>query len=47
MEGFLHAAAELAASGQIGMEPVLAIAAQHGIELLDPIPSIPTAGEHL
>jgi len=47
MEGFLHAAAELAASGQIGMEPVLAIAAQHGIELLGPIPSIPTAGEHL
>jgi len=46
MEGFLHAAAELAASGQIGMEPVLAIAAQHGIELLGPIPSIPTAGEH-
>ena len=41
MEGFLHAAAELAASGEVGMEPVLAIAAQHGIELLGPIPSIP------
>jgi mannose-6-phosphate isomerase-like protein (cupin superfamily) len=41
MEGFLHAAAELAASGQTGMEPVLAIAAQHGIELLGPIPSVP------
>jgi mannose-6-phosphate isomerase-like protein (cupin superfamily) len=40
MEGFLHAAAELAASGQTGMEPVLAIAAQHGVELLGPIPSI-------
>ena len=41
MEGFLHAAAELAASGQTGMEPVLAIAAQHGIELHGPIPSVP------
>ena len=40
MEGFLHAAAGLAASGQTGMEPVLAIAAQHGIELLGPILSI-------
>jgi mannose-6-phosphate isomerase-like protein (cupin superfamily) len=40
MEGFLHAAAALAASGQIGMEPVLAIAAQHGVELLGPVPAI-------
>jgi mannose-6-phosphate isomerase-like protein (cupin superfamily) len=41
MEGFLHAAAELAASGQAGVEPVLAMAAQRGIELLGPMPSIP------
>jgi mannose-6-phosphate isomerase-like protein (cupin superfamily) len=40
MEGFLRAAAELATSGQAGMEPVLAIAAQHGIELLGPAPFI-------
>jgi hypothetical protein len=41
MEGFLHRAPQLAASGGVGMEPVLAIAAEHGIELLGPIPSIP------
>jgi mannose-6-phosphate isomerase-like protein (cupin superfamily) len=40
MEGFLRAAAVLAASGQTGIEPALAVAAQHGIELLGPAPSI-------
>jgi hypothetical protein len=40
MEGFLRAAAALAASGQTGIEPALAVAAQHGIELLGPAPSI-------
>jgi hypothetical protein len=40
MEGFLRAGAALAASGNPGMEAVLAIAAQHGIELLGPIPAV-------
>jgi hypothetical protein len=39
MEGFLRAGAVLAADGNPGMEAVLAIAAQHGIELLGPIPA--------
>ena len=40
MEGFLRAGAALAASGNSGMEAVLAIAAQYGIELLGPIPAV-------
>ncbi len=39
MEGFVRAAAALAADGSPSMDAVLAIAAQHGIELLGPIPS--------
>lgn len=39
MEGFLRAGAALAAGGNPGMDAVLAIAAQHGIELLGPIPA--------
>jgi hypothetical protein len=37
MEGFLRAGAALAAGGNPGMDAVLAIAAQHGIELLGPV----------
>jgi quercetin dioxygenase-like cupin family protein len=40
MEGFSRAAAELAAHGSPSMEAVLAIASQHGIELLGPIPEL-------
>jgi mannose-6-phosphate isomerase-like protein (cupin superfamily) len=40
MEGFLRAGAALAAGGNPGMDAVLAIAAQHGIELLGPIPAV-------
>ena len=39
MEGFMRAAAALAADGDPGMDAVLAIAAQHGIELLGPVPA--------
>ncbi len=38
MEGFSRAAAALAADRAPSMDDVLAIAAQHGIELLGPIP---------
>lgn len=38
MEGFTRAAAALAAAGQPSMEAVLAIAEEHGIEMLGPIP---------
>jgi mannose-6-phosphate isomerase-like protein (cupin superfamily) len=38
MEGFLRAGAALAADGNPGTDAVLAIAAQHRIELLGPIP---------
>ncbi|WP_210767641.1 cupin domain-containing protein [Cellulomonas humilata] len=38
MEGFSRAAAALAAQGSPSMEDVLAIAAEHGIELLGPVP---------
>lgn len=38
MEGFLRAGAALAADGSPDMEALLAIAAQHGIELLGPVP---------
>lgn len=38
MENFSRAAAALAADGNPSMEAVLAIAADHGIELLGPIP---------
>jgi hypothetical protein len=37
MEGFLHAAAALAARGDTSMDAVLRIATQHGIELLGPV----------
>jgi mannose-6-phosphate isomerase-like protein (cupin superfamily) len=40
MEGFLRAGAALAAGGDSGMDAVLAIAAQHGVELLGPIPDV-------
>lgn len=40
MEGFSRAAAALAAEGSPSMDDVLAIAAQHGIEILGPIPSL-------
>jgi hypothetical protein len=39
MEGFMRAAAALAADGDPGMDAVLAIATQHGIELLAPVPA--------
>jgi len=39
MEGFLRAGAALAAEGNPGMDAVLAIAAQHGIEITGPVPS--------
>lgn len=38
MEGFTRAAAALATQGAPSMDAVLAIAEQHGIELLGPIP---------
>jgi hypothetical protein len=41
MEGFLRAGAALAAQGDPSMDAVLTIAAQHGIELLGPIPAVP------
>ncbi len=40
MEGFCRAAAALAVDGAPSMEAVLAVAAQHGIDLLGPIPSV-------
>ncbi|WP_421742250.1 cupin domain-containing protein [Cellulomonas sp.] len=39
MEGFSRAAAALATNGSPSMEAVLAIAAEHGIELLGPVPT--------
>lgn len=39
MEGFTRAAATLAASGEPTMDDVLAIAQEHGIELLGPVPA--------
>jgi hypothetical protein len=39
MEGFLRAGAALAAEGNPGMDAVLAIVAQHGIEITGPVPS--------
>jgi hypothetical protein len=41
MEGFLRAGAALAAEGDPGMDAVLAIAAQHGIEIIGPVPAVP------
>lgn len=40
MEGFIRAAAALAAHGEPTMEAVLGIAADHGIDLLGPIPEL-------
>ena len=40
MEGFSRAAAALATSGDPSMDALLGIAAQHGIELLGPIPNV-------
>jgi len=40
MEGFVRAAAALAAEGRPTMDDVLEVAARHGIELLGPIPAI-------
>ena len=39
MEGFTRAAAALAADGPPSMEAVLAVAAEHGVELLGPVPA--------
>jgi DNA-binding phage protein len=39
MEGFMRAAAALAADGNPEIDAILAIAAQHGIELLGPVPA--------
>ena len=39
MEGFLRAGAALAAGGDPDMDAVLAVAAQHGIEILGPVPA--------
>jgi mannose-6-phosphate isomerase-like protein (cupin superfamily) len=39
MEGFSRAAAALAAQGPPSMDAVLAIAEEHGIELLGPVPT--------
>ena len=39
MEGFSRAAAALAADGEPSMDAVLAIAGEHGIELLGPVPA--------
>ena len=38
MEGFSRAAAAMAAQGSPGIEDVLALAEQHGIEMLGPVP---------
>jgi mannose-6-phosphate isomerase-like protein (cupin superfamily) len=43
MEGFSRAVAAAAAEGDPSMEAVLSIAAQHGIELLGPIPDLAVA----
>ena len=40
MEGFVRAAAELAADGAPAMDDVLAVAQRHGIEMLGPVPAI-------
>ena len=40
MENFSRAAATLAVDGQLDMEAALAVAAQHGIELLGPVPAV-------
>lgn len=42
-EGFVRAGAALAADGDPSMAQVLDIAARNGIELLGPIPTVPTA----
>lgn len=39
MEGFSRAAAALAAEGTPSIEDVLALAEQHGIEMLGPVPA--------
>jgi len=39
MEGFTRAAAALAAGGRPSMDAVLAIAEEHGIEMLGPVPA--------
>lgn len=39
MEGFSHAAAELAAAGVANMDQVLALGEEHGIEMLGPVPA--------
>ena len=40
MEGFSRAAAALAAEGAPDMDAVLALAEQHGIQMLGPIPAV-------
>jgi mannose-6-phosphate isomerase-like protein (cupin superfamily) len=44
MEGFSRAAAALAAEGEASMDAVLAIAAEHGVELLGPVPDSVSRG---
>jgi mannose-6-phosphate isomerase-like protein (cupin superfamily) len=39
MEGFSRAAAELAAAGAPSMDRVLALAQEHGVEMLGPVPT--------
>jgi hypothetical protein len=41
MEGFSRAAAALDARARPSMHDVLAIAEEHGIELLGPVPALP------
>jgi len=43
MESFTRAAAALAAEGDRSMEAVLGIAAEHGVELLGPVPELEPA----
>ncbi|MFF5291336.1 cupin domain-containing protein [Paractinoplanes globisporus] len=40
MEGFSRAAAAAAANGDLTMETALSLAAQHGIEMLGPVPDV-------
>lgn len=44
MEGFSRAAAAMAAQGSPGIEDVLALAEQHGIEMLGPVPPMTSSG---
>ncbi len=43
MEGFTRAAAALAATGTPSMEQVLALAEEHGVQMLGPVPAVAPA----